>query len=231
MGLRFASQEEVRGNEKAVYKRLAERVRDRRLEVFNLLFLPLIRSVRGYREAYRRVSRRLDSPVEVVDDIYEGVFAVVIKEPGGRRAAWVLYVSVQEWYITPSKVPAKARKVLEAVRRVSVPGQYTYVALVCRRATSGAVRLATRLGVPIRTAGQVRSDIRKYVVKRFSQLLSALRGRRVYGDLAVLLYLLQEAAKELVGQGVPTLFKDPLDAILCYDRGCTVPSDIGPPPG
>jgi len=217
------------GRGKGVYKRIADLVRDRRLTVFNSLFLPIIKSMGRYREIHRHITRRYESPIEVVDSIYEGVFAVSIKEPSGRRAAWVVYVSAQEWYITPSKVPSKARKVLEVMRRISVPGQYTYTAIVAKRATSGALRLAAQIGAPVRTAGQVQSDIRKYIVKRYTQLLAALRGRRVYGDLAALLYLLQEVAKEFTGPGIPTLFKDPLDAVLCYDKGCTVPSDPGPP--
>jgi len=211
------------------YKPFASIIKDRRLSVFNLIGRPIIRALNRYKVIHSRISKRPGSPIEVRDDIYEGVYAISIKEPTGRQAVWVLYISVQEWYLTPSKVPSKARKVLAALRYLSTPDTYAYVAIVAKRATSGAHRTASRLGVPIRTANHVIKDIKKYLLKRYTQLIAILRGRRIFGELAALLYLLQEALKELIGAGIPTVFNDPFDVIACYDRGCTVPEGLGPP--
>jgi len=211
------------------YKPFASIIKDRRLSVFNLIGRPIIRAVNRYRGIHSRISKRVDPPIEVRDDIYEGVYAVLIKEPTGRQTVWVLYISVQEWYLTPSKIPSKARKVLVALRQLSTPDTYAYVAIIAKRATSGAHRTASRLGVPIRTANQVINDIKKYLLKRYTQLLSALKGKKIFGELAALLYLLQEVLKEFVGAGTPTVFNDPFDVIACYDRGCTVPEGLGPP--
>jgi len=211
------------------YKPIASIIRDKRLSIFNVFGRPLIRATNRYKEIHNHISKRPDSPIEVRDDIYEGVFAVSIKEPTGRRAVWVFYVSVQEWYLTPNKIPSKVRKVLVALRQLSTPDTYAYVAIVAKRATSGAHRLASSMGVPIRTLNQVIRDIKKFLLKRYTQLIAALRGKRVYGELAALLYLLQEVLKEFLGVGVPTVFNDPFDAIICYERGCTVPSGLDPP--
>jgi len=211
------------------YKPFASKIRDKRLSVFNSFGTGFLRALNRYREVHRKISKRPDSPIEIIDDVYEGVFAIVIKEPNGRRASWVLYISVQEWYLTPSKIRPKARKVNETLRSISVPDQYTYTAIIAKRATTGARRLAVEMGTPIRTLNQVTNDIKKYVVKRYTQLLSALKGKRVYGELSALLFLLQEVAKEFAGSGIPIIFNDPFDAIICYERGCTVQVGLDPP--
>jgi len=224
MSIRPKDQEERRDRSE-VYKR----IRDKRLELFGPILRRFLSAAKRYREVHQKLSKRLESPVAVRDDIYEGVFAIAIKEPTGRQALWAFYASAQEWYITPSKVPSKARKALKAYQLMSVPNQYAYIAILAKRSTEGARRLAARLGTPIRTYTQAENDIKEYVRKRYTNLLASLRGKRIYGELAALLYLLQELAKEWAGSEIQAVFSDPLEAYRYVEEGLAL--GVGPPSG
>jgi len=221
----------VQGYGKGVFKRIAERVRDKRLELVGPVLRRFLRAQKAYRNIYRRISKTTDSPFFFRDDIYEGVFAWGLKEPSGSVVMWILYVSAQEWYLTPSKVPSKVRKVQEVYRRLYTPNARVYMAIMARRSTSGAQNSAKNQGVPIRTPEQVDEDIKKLFEKRYYNFLASLRGKRVFGPLAAELYVLQLIAEEWVGPMIPKVFADEFEVYRCIDEGCTVPSDIGPPPG
>jgi len=214
---------------RAVYKSIAERVRDRRLELVGPILRAFLRASKRLRNLQSYLAKRPSSPVEVRDDIYEGVFAVAFRIPGSGQMLYVFYASAQEWYLTPCKVPPKARKVLEARRLMSEPRQDSFVAILVKRSTSGARRLGARLGVPVITYRQAEEAIKRYVAKRYTQLLASVRGRRIFGELAALLYALQAVAEEIVGEGIPKAFNDEIDAIRCVERGCTAKEGLGPP--
>jgi len=216
--------------DKRANKHFASMIRDKRRQIFGPILLRFLRAAKMYRYVHRYMSKSYSSPITVVDDIYEGVIAIAFKEPEKSQMLWVFYQSAQEWYLTPYKIPPKARKVLEVFRRLSLPNQNGYMAIIAKRYTYGAQKKASELGVPVRTPKQVDEDIKKLFRARYFGFLARLRGKRVFGFLAAEIYVLQVLATEWIGKEVPTIFRDETDVIRCIESGCEIPTSIVGPP-
>ena len=209
--------------------------RERREELFfrlsNELKLPLFRAFKRVGRAYEGYRRSRFSPIHVLHDDFSSRMVVIEFDLPNDRVPirYVLYVSTQSWYLTPSKLEPKIRKVLKYSRRYSSQAN-TYRAVICMRYTKGAARLGSKYGVFPRTPKQLRRDMIKYFKEeRYLGLLASLRGKRLFGELAFLAWLLQEVLKELGVTDIPTLFKDEIDALRAAETGIEIPQNLGPP--
>ena len=135
------------------------------LKIANELRLPVLRVGKRVKMAYSAYKKYLWTPIHVlVDDFSSRMFVMELDLPASKRPVrFVLYLSAQDWYLTPSKALPKARKVLKYLKRYSQTSADTYVAVVAKRFTSGALKQCVKnYKVPVRTPKQVRSDWAKF---------------------------------------------------------------------
>jgi len=197
------------------------------LAMCNELKLPLFRAVKRVGRYYSAYKKYEWSGIHVlVDDFSSRMLVFDIDVPWDVKGIrYILYMSTQKWYITPSKVEPKIRKVKKYYERYKY-GANVYRAIIAERWTSGAEELARSSGVPLRKFKHVKKDMVKYFSKRLSGLLASLRGKRLYGEMVFLVWLLQEILKELGALDVEPLFKDVTDVVRAVENGVDVPSDI-----
>jgi len=203
--------------------------RDKWLKMFNRLTLGAARASNRVRRSWESYSRSVKTPIHIFGDPESRIGGMVIDLPRSKPIVYIWYISVQEWYLVPSKVLPKARKLRKVYRRYSVPSQDCYIAIVVERSTSGARRVASSVGIPIKTPDGVFSDMRKLFSKRFMGIIDSVRGKRIFGEFVFLVAMLQELAKEYVGDMGEILPLQYLERIA--ETGFTVPRDVGPPIG
>jgi len=190
--------------------------------------LPLYRTSRRVRSVYEAFKRRETTIFHLLhEDFSSRIFAIFIDLPASKPLLYVFYYSTQKWYITPSKVIPKVKKVLKYRRKYSGVQTDAYVAIVAKRYTSGAETLSKQLGVPVRRPDQVKDDLKKGFMSRYVGLINKLRGRRIFGELAFLMYWLQEALKEL-GARVKEAIQDDIHAIRVAEEGMEIPVSFEP---
>ncbi len=209
-----------------------EQLYNRYHEITGEVALPLLRASKRFQKPYEAYRRSRYTPVHVLEsDPASRMYVLEIDLPTVRvPVRYIFYISTQDWYLAPCKVPPKARKVLKKYRSMGYQAD-TYMAIIAKRYTRGAKKLAARLGVPLRSPREARRDMARYFgEKRLNGLLAALRGRRIYGELVFLAYALQELAREL-GFSVPELAADPLSLQRLAEEGMVVPQEGLPPPG
>jgi len=203
-------------------------LRDDFLSFVNSLKLPLVRVSKRVEKDLESFKRRDCSVFHLLhEDFSSRVFAIFIDLPASKPLLYIFYYSTQKWYITPSKVLPKVKKVLKFRRKYSGIQTDAYVAIVAKRYTSGAETLSKQLGVPVRRPDQVRDDLKKGFMSRYVGLINKLRGRRIFGELAFLMYWLQEALKEL-GARVKGAIQDDIHVIRVAEEGMEIPVSFEP---
>jgi len=194
--------------------------------------LPLSRASRRVKSGYEAFKRREVTIFHLLhEDFSSRIFAIFIDLPASKPLLYIFYYSTQKWYLTPSKVLPKVRKILKYRRKYSGVQTDAYVAIVAKRYTSGAETLSKQLGVPVRRPDQAREDLKKGFTSRYVGLINKLRGKRVFGELAFLMYWLQEALKEL-GARVRGAIQDDIHVIRVAEEGMEIPvsfEPVGPP--
>jgi len=195
----------------------------------NTMNLPSSKACSVIRRYYESCRRSQYTPLHINYDWSSRISIMFIDLPRSRPVLYIFYVSVQDWYLTPSKVLPKIRKALKVYRKCSVPNQDAFLAIVAKRATGGARRLAASAGVPIMSVDAAKEAIKNYFRKRYVSLIDSLRGKRIFGELVFLAAMLQQLALEYGATDIPILFRDPYEAVIAFERGLIIPRDIGPP--
>ena len=162
------------------------------LSVINSIALPLMRasvvSMKPY-AAFRRTPPRSLVRFETSND--KRMFYIELDLPATRKpVVYAGYVSAQEWYVTPSRAVRSAKRFLRWLRERIPQHVDLYMGFVCNRATSGARKVLARLGVPVQGASFFRKKMVEYFTKRINALKSALMGKRIFGELAFLAWIM-----------------------------------------
>lgn len=202
--------------------------RDYFLSVVNRVALGLLRSCNRFRRAWEKYSRSLKTPIHIEYSYSSRTVAVFIDLPRSRPILYIFYVSTQDWYLTPVKVLPKIRKTRKLYRKYSVPNQDSFIAVLAKRSTSGARAVASSSGVAVISPERAVEILRKYFAKRYSSLIEALRGKRIYGEMVLLVAILQEITRQY-GEDIEPIIRD-TDYIHRYmENGVSIPMEIGPP--
>lgn len=187
----------------------------KRAEVLRL-FIRLVRPVkRNWHlvEGYRGM--RLSSPVRVWYDKRSTILDLLIDLPATKKPVrYLIYVSAQESRpLSPAQVVSKINRVLKRYRAYSIPMDTAKYMICPRGYTSYTIKMLKAHGIiPSKNDKQVLENIAKYFRNRYNRLIDALKGKRVYGELVLFLYILREIIKSL---GY-TLVHDPLEEPLKY---------------
>jgi len=181
----------------------AATVAERRLETWNEFTLPLLRAARGLRLSVRAAENLKRRPVErlvSIDFDPKSTIAVLSLRlsklvPGLRDINYVLYISAQT---SKKKVPKQVRTIIRRLRRKKMLGDTVLALIAPRGATRGAYALLKREGIVVfRDAREALEYAKRYLVKRADRLREALRGKRIWGEVAVIALLLFEILREL----------------------------------
>jgi len=199
------------------------------LSVLNMLMLGVLRAVNRVKRSWESYSRSLKSPIHFSADYSSRTAWLFIELPRSRPIFYSWYISTQEWYLTPSKILPKIRKLRKIYRKYSVPNQDGFMAIIAKRSTSGARAAASAVGIPVLGPDRAVEIMKIYFAKRYDQLVDSLRGKRIYGELVFLVAMLQEIAREFMERVREVLNLDYLERYA--ETGFTVPRDIGPPLG
>jgi len=200
------------------------------LEILNMLTLGLLRAVRRVRRQWESYSRSAKTPIHFIADFSSRSVVLFIELPRSRPILYCWYISLQEWYLTPMKIMPKIRKVRKTYRKYSVPNQDSFLAIIVKRVTGNANRVASSNGVPVLSPERAAEIMKLYFAKRYDQLVDSLRGKRIFGEMVFLVAMLQEIAREIMGK-IREVFKD-LSMLTRYaETGFVVQMDTGPPTG
>ena len=198
----YSSSEGVGERAKQSYNR--EEVRKKRLDMMNKFLLPILKSMKILRNKYVPIVEKVKGHVVKVfevlyDNMYNVVTIIIDLTPFGARVPVIyhIYVSAQRSPLRPYQVWSKARKLRREVMKFNAQAD-RLKCIVIEKATSGAIALLRRHGVLIiKKPKDLVRFIANYFKNRYTALLNALRGKRIWGPLALLLLVLQLIAKEL----------------------------------
>ena len=186
-----------------------------RLRVINTFIRLVARPVKRnwhYVEGYLR--RRTSSPVSIEYDTRYNLLDLVIELPGSRPVRYIIYVSAQQARpLSPKQLVAKINRILSTYRKKTTPMDTAKYMICPGGYTSYAEKmLRAHKIIPARTDKQVLENMAKYFKNRYTKLIDSIRGKRLFGKVALLAYLLQQIIKEL-GE---TITEDPLEQYLNY---------------
>ncbi len=211
-----------RGGGKGSYDRTAalERVYNT-LNAVKMPFLKAARRIRRVSEMYYRMRR---TPIRFNESNDKRVSTILLETPASPKnaAAWTFYMSGQtSCPIYPAQLPAKFRRIKKEINRF--PFCNRAIIFIAPKFTCGAREMLRKAGILAFTkASEALAFIARYFKARYSSLLASLKGKRLFGPLALLVYILQELLRELGGlQGEP-LLRSEIEAYHAIENGITV---------
>lgn len=180
------------------YDRSAKK--DEVLKTLNQIRLPILRALIKAKDtvsAYRR------HETNVVRYEHSGDYRMHYLEidlPATREVVvYGFYISAQEWYIRPSDAARRANRFKQWFWKRVPPYSRTYVCIIGKRFTSRATRILEASGLPPRKPQDIKKDMIKFFRDRVNGLKAALAGKRVYGELALLAWILTMIYLSLLG--------------------------------
>ena len=196
-----------------------------RLSLWNEAMRPFMKYARDtvFGESWLGSVYRKISPS---DRLFEIVFDPRQKVPVGRFTLYlsklsprlndfslVLYVSAQSTKKRPSQVASITRALYSVARRYR--GEAITALLAPKGATRSAYRdLRSRNIIVARGPGELLDLLANFFSKRWERLLAALRGKRVYGPLALLMLVLSEILDMLDVRAEPYIYEALYEAII-----------------
>ena len=222
---------------------------ERRLQLFNEFALPLLRYGRAtlagdsFASSYAksRLSHRPrilvhEPPVSVKTPVGVVGLRFSMLHPKVNDLWFFVYVSGQESRKRPSQVESMTRtmrRVMSRTLRGEHTGREVVTALLAPKgATRGAYRELRKLKWLVATSAE---DLKKFIVRwlserRWMKLWRTLRGKRVYGELALVMMLLAEVLSAL---GLDIVSGSTLLSLLEASLGrrpLQITDDTPPPP-
>jgi len=193
------------------------------------LKVPIIKGVKKVRSTYSGFKKFEVRGIKILhDDFSSRMLVFDIDLPGQRKGVrYILYISTQDWYLTPSKVAPKIRKVRKYWLKYYFNADI-YKAIIAKRWTKGARDLADGAKIPLRKFKHVKQDMIKYFRRRYLGFINSMKGKRLYGELVFFAWLLQEILKEFGVTDIPILFNDVYDVLKAVESGIEI-QDLGPP--
>ncbi len=186
-------------------------------EMMNKLLLPFARGLgrsRGILESYYK---RDVKPLTILKDPVKRVITLIIELPATKRLVqYHIYVSTQESCpIYPKQLEPKLRKLFSEAVKYNAQSDRGYYIICPVGYTRGAKEEIKKKHVyPATSAEEVLRNIAKYFKNRFVGLINALRGKRLFGELALLVWILQEILKQLksyIEKEVKPIFKSEIE--------------------
>jgi hypothetical protein len=187
-----------------------------RLQAANTVILPLLRAA----ARQRKLARILGSQPGKIASLYQSrdytLNILVYTLPAGPQLVVALYASTQESRpLSPRQLAARLRRLASAVAKLRGKlfnqADIVYALYAPAGLTRGALHTATRQGITIATRPEkLAHSLARYLKTRYNRLIAKLRGRRVWGPVPLLAYMLAELAAQLGAE----VEKPPLDRVV-----------------
>ena len=180
-----------------------------RVMLANSMFLDLIRAAKKAREHEARYKRTIPgSPVRIWHDTRWNIYSILIDLPGSRKPLVVAtYISAQvSRPLSPSQTTPKILKLYDIIRRYPEADKLLFMLAATYTSTAYEMLREAKI-MPTKKPGELMNWLARYFKKRYVKLIDALRGKRVFGELLLLAYILHELMK-LYGEKVEN---DPLE--------------------
>ncbi len=141
-----------------------------------------------------------------------------IKELTEKYSRYSYDVRIGRYIICPAGFTGQT--LVEELRRLKGI-KSEYAKLVRKAFKYTAIGILWRHNImPVRNEKKILENMAKYFKKRYNGLINSVRGKRIYGELVLLIYMISEIAKEL-GEQIPedeflthTRYYGPLHAAL-----------------
>ncbi len=192
----------------------------------NNVIIPLLSIARRYSQLlFKLANETLHLRVLQTGD--KRVNIVLVEPPASRPLVVAVYSSVQESRpVSPSQLHrrlVRLRKLVNKLRgRYFASADIIYIYMTRVRLTINAYRMARRAGVYVALGSQhAKRILSRYFMKRVKGLLKKLQGRRIWGKLALLLYMLHELVKAFSPEHIE--LKLDYNVVLAYEKGILLP--------
>jgi hypothetical protein len=203
------------------------KMKEERLALLNQVVLPLLRAARRYSASWRILlpSTAGTSRLEGTKDYTATVLQLNL--PASNPMLIAIYISVQKSSpLTPSQLEPKIRKLKELVNKLRgktfVAADIIYIIIAPKGYTIGSRRIAKKNGVnAVKTVEEAVARLRIYIRTRLQKLVEKVRGKRIWGELPLLIYALQSILEEL-GEKLQTFFPEDLIVKIALEGGSIV---------
>jgi len=185
---------------------------EERIRIINTALLPLLRGIRRYIAIWSQLRRISNKPLETYSSRDYTVTVLFAEIPGSNPLLIAFYTSTQSSRpISPSQLAARMKRLLKEVKKlrnkIFTSADILYVIYSPRGFTKGAKKTAHRIGVNLASSTkELLAPIARYITKRYNKLLQAISGKKIWGDLPLLIYALQE-----IGLSIGASIKKSLD--------------------
>jgi hypothetical protein len=178
-------------------------LREERLAHLNRLLLPLLRAARRYAAAWRVLLPSIAGTTRVESTRDYTASIIQLNLPASNPLLVAVYVSMQRSSpITPSQLKPKLHKLKTLVNRLRgrtfTAADIVYIIVAPKGYTTGARKLAANTGVnAVKNVEEAAAKLRTYIRARLQKLAQAVKGKRIWGELPLLIYSLQTILAEL----------------------------------
>lgn len=196
------------------------------LRAANNVIIPLLSIARRYSQLlFKLANETLHLRVLQTGD--KRVNIVLVEPPASRPLVVAVYSSVQESRpVSPSQLRrrlVRLRKLVDKLRgKHFVSADIIYIYMTRARLTINAYRMARQAGIYVALSSQhAKRILSRYFLKRVKGLLKKLQGQRIWGRLALLLYMLYELVKAFSPRHIE--LKIDYNVVLAYEKGVLLP--------
>ncbi len=192
----------------------------------NNVIIPLLSVARRYSQLLFKLANEF-LHIQVLQTGDKRVSIVLTELPASRPLVVAVYSSVQESRpVSPSQLHrriVRLRKFVDKLRgRYFVSADIVYIYMTRIRLTVNAYRMARRAGVYVAFGSHhAKRILSRYFMKRVKGLLKKLQGRRIWGKLALLLYMLHELARASLPEHIELNLD--YNVVLAYEKGIVLP--------
>ena len=196
---------------------------EERIRILNTALVPLLRGARRYLSIWSQLQRISKKPLETYTTRDYTVTIFLAEMPGSNPLLIAYYISTQASRpLSPSQLAARIKRVLKEVNKLRnklfTAADILYIVYAPRGFTKGARKLARTKGINLATTQrEILAPIARYITKRFNKLLDKIKGKRIWGNLPLLLYALQEIGIN-IGANIRRVL-DTLDLIRLVEKG------------
>lgn len=175
----------------------------RRLEVVNSVILPLLRAAGRQRKLQRILGKEAANPTAIYQTNDYTVTVLVYTLPAGNPLVVAIYASTQvSRPLSPQQLAQRLKRlktILSKLRgRLFNQADIVFLLHAPAGLTRGAIRIAVENGVSVsKTPLDAARSLARFLATRYRRLSQKLYGRRIWGPIPLLLYMLAYLASQL----------------------------------
>ncbi len=199
---------------------------EERIKILNTALVPLLRGARRYLSIWSQLQRISKKPLATYTTSDYTVTIFLAEMPGSNPLLIAYYISTQTSRpLSPSQVLARIKRIGKEIKklrnRVFTAADILYILYAPRGFTKGARKISRAKGINLATTPKdLLSPVARYIAKRFNKLLEKIRGKRIWGNLPLLVYALQEIGASIGANTERVL--DTLNLIKLVEQGGTL---------